>query len=99
MGWESMSGRKTGLSSCEGFGRVADEVTRQRIENRVDAAIHDFGQQPAQRQAREQAIGEGCKRIAACRIGRIAKVADEQRELAVARWRRRQAVEQKGESL
>ena len=39
------------------LGGVADEVTRQRIENRIDAAVHDLGEQAPQRQAGKQAVG------------------------------------------
>ncbi len=83
----------------DGLGRVADVVARQLIEHGIDLVGHQLAERAAQRQAREEAIGQRGERKAAVGIGRGAEILDEQPELAVARRRRRQAVEQVGELL
>ena len=85
------------------LGGIADVVARQLVENRIDEAARQFGEHAAQRQTADkrcgQAVGQRGKRIAAIRIGRLAKIMREQSRLAVAALRVRETVEQRREGF
>ena len=93
------AGPAVGPQQRDRLGRVADVVARQLVEHRIDLVGHQLAERTPQRQARKQAVGERRQREAAVGIGRLAEILDQQPELAVARRRRRQAVEQVGELL
>jgi hypothetical protein len=95
------AGDPTGLGpqQCDGLGGVADIVARQPVEHRVDVGLEQLGEDAAQRQAHEQAVGQGGQRIAAVGIGRVAEVVGKRVELAVARRRVDEAVDEPGEGL
>ena len=99
---ERRSGRPHGRlrpQQRDGLGRIADVVARQLVEHRVDPVA--ISSPSARRKGRrgKEPVGQRRQRVAAVGIGGGAEIFDQQRELAVARGRGRQPVENVGEAL